>query len=113
MPTLAAPLADATPLMNAAGTSNLFTGIAAGVAYDLRQIYKTFAFMKLINGVFSALSVTFEGSLDGINWYTLGTDATTSAGVTFVVDKPCRYVRANVTGFTGGTNTSVLMGACV
>lgn len=108
-----APIADATPLMNAAGTSNLHTAIAAGAAYDLRQVCKTFAFMKLITGVFSALTVAYEGSLDGVNWYQLGSDNTTAAGVTFVVDKPARYVRANVTAFTGGTNTSVLMGACI
>lgn len=108
-----APVADATPLMNAAGTSNLLTAIAAGAAYDLRQVCRTFTFMKLITGIFSALSIAFEGSLDGVNWYLLGTDATTSAGVTFVVDKPARYIRANVTAFTGGTNTSVMAGACI
>lgn len=108
-------IADATPLMNTAGTSPNFTGIAVGTAYDLRQMCKTFTFMKTIvaGGGFSALSVTFEGSLDNVNWYTLGTDATTAAGVTFVVDKPARYVRANVTAFTGGTSVAAMVGACI
>lgn len=108
-------IADATPLMNAAGTSNLLTAIAAGAGYDLRVMCRVFTFMKktVQGGGFSALSITYEGSLDGINWYTLGTDATTVDGVTFVVDKPARYVRANVTAFTGGTSATVLVGACI
>jgi len=112
---MTAPIMDATPLMNAAGTSAALTAIAAGAAYDLRQMCKTFAFMKktVQGGGFSALSVTYEGSLNGVDWYTLGTDATTADGVTFVVDKPARYVRANVTAFTGGTSLSVLVGACI
>jgi hypothetical protein len=112
---MSALIADATPLMNAAGTSAALTAIAAGAAYDLRQMCRTFTFMKttIQGGGFAALSITFEGSLDGINWYTLGTDATTANGVTFVMDKPSRYVRANVTAFTGGTSASVLVGACL
>jgi hypothetical protein len=57
--------------------------------------------------VFSALVVNYEGSLDGTNWFQIGTDNTLTAGVTFVVDKPVRHVRANVATFTDGTNVSV------
>lgn len=107
-------IADATPLMTTGGSA-AFTSAVAGAAYDLRQMCKTFTFMKTTvqGGGFSALSVTFEGSLDGTNWYTLATDATTANGVTFVVDKPARYVRANVTTFTGGTSVSAMVGACI
>lgn len=86
---------------------NAVTGTGAGAATVLDKIYRTFTFFKKITGAFTGLVVAFEGSLDGINWFSLGSDATTAAGVTFVVDKPCSYVRANVTTFTGGTNVSV------
>jgi len=105
-------IADATPLMTAGG-SNLHTAAAAGASYDLRHGFKTFALMKIVSGAFSALVTNFEGSLDNVNWYQLGTDNTTANGVTFVVDKPCRYVRLNVATFTGGTNVAVTVGACV
>lgn len=72
----------------------------------LDRVCRSFTFYKTVNGVFSALVVAFEGSIDGTNWYTLGTDSTVAAGVTHVVDKPVLYIRANVTTFTGGTNVS-------
>jgi len=80
-----------------------------GVAFNMYGVFGTFTFMKRITGVFSALVVNYEGSLDGVNWFTLGTDSTTADGVTFVVDKPCKHVRANVGTFTGGTDVSVEM----
>jgi len=61
---------------------------------------------KTIAGVFSALVVALEGSIDGTNWFVLGTDSTTAAGVTIVTDKPVLYLRGNVTTFTGGTSVS-------
>lgn len=91
-------------------SSILFTGgTGAGPTYDLRKPCRSFGFMKTVSGPFSALTVNYEGSLDGTTWFQIGTDATTAAGYTPVVDKPCRYVRANVTVFTGGTTVAVTM----
>lgn len=111
---MSALITDATPLMTTGGSA-AFTSAVVGAAYDLRQMCKTFTFMKTTvqGGGFSALSVTFEGSLDGTNWYTLATDATTANGVTFVVDKPSRFVRLNVGTFTGGTSVSAMVGASI
>ncbi|SRR6266545_5419119 len=97
------PIQDPTRLLNAA------IGTGAGNTYNLYETYVTFTFNKLIVGVFSALVVNYEGSLNGTDWFQLGTDNTLVAGPTFVVDKPCRYVRANVATFTGGTNVTVDM----
>ncbi len=83
------------------------TGTGAGSALILYGTYGTFTFYKRITGVFSALVVNYEGSLDGTNWFQLGTDNTLTAGATFVTDKPCKFVRANVGTFTGGTDVSV------
>jgi hypothetical protein len=79
----------------------------AGTTLNLYDSYSTFTFNKTIAGVFSALVVNYEGSLDGTNWFQIGTDNAVTAGATFVVDKPVRYVRANVATFTGGTSVTV------
>lgn len=95
------PINERSVLLNAA------TGTGAGAALNLYDTHHIFTFYKRVTGVFTALALSYEGSLDGTNWFQLGTDNTTGAGVTFVVDKPVRYVRANVTTFTDGTNVSV------
>lgn len=100
-----APINDKTRLLNAG------TAVAVAATVPLYTVQKTFTFMKTIVGVFGTLVVAYEGSLDGINWFQLGSDNTLVAGATFVADKPCLYVRANVTGFAGGTNVTVDM-AC-
>lgn len=95
---------DKINLLNAA------TGTGAGPAgsgYDLGLPCHIFTFNKTISGGFAALVVNYEGSMDGTNWYQIGTDNTTTAAPTFVVDKPCRYIRANVATFTGGTSVTV------
>lgn len=88
---------------------NAAIAAGAGNPYPLVSSYATFTFYKRVTGVFTALNVNYEGSLDGVNFYQIGTDATVGNGATFCVDKPCRYVRANITTFTGGTNVSVDM----
>lgn len=87
---------------NAAGTDS-----APNRTINLGRVCRTFTFDKTVNGVFSALVVNFEGSLDGSRWFQLGTDNTTGASTTFVVDKPTLWLRANVGTFTGGTDVTV------
>lgn len=86
---------------------NAATGTGAGSMAVLDKVYSTFSVFKRITGIFSALVVSIEGSLDGTNWFQIGTDSTVNAGVTSIVDKPVLYIRANCTTFTGGTNVSV------
>jgi|SRR6516164_818420 hypothetical protein len=62
----------------------------------------------------SAGSVQLQGSLDSVNWYSLGSAvSTTSASTTFtpviVTGTATRYVRANIaTAITGGTVTATV-----
>lgn len=86
---------------------NGVSGVGPGGTLNLYGIYRTFTFMKRIAGTFTALTVNYEGSLDGWAWFQLGSDATLNAGPTFVVDRPCAFIRANVATFTGGTSVSV------
>lgn len=88
-------------LLNAVGVTG------PGNSSSMGEAYSTFTFMKTVTGVFTVLVVNYEGSLDGVNWFQLGTDNTLVAGPTFVVDKPCLFVRGNVATFTGGTSVSV------
>jgi hypothetical protein len=87
-------------------TAKTSTGVDASRVYALDRVCRSFTMFKTIVGVFSALVVALEGSIDGTNWFTLGTDSTTAAGVTHVIDKPVLFIRANVTTFTGGTSVS-------
>lgn len=82
------------------------TGVDTTRVVALDRVCRSFTMYKTIVGVFSALVVALEGSIDGTNWFSIGTDSTTAAGVTHVADKPCLFLRANVTTFTGGTSVS-------
>ncbi len=79
------------------------TGVASGN-------YAT-SFMWQVNtvGTFTALSVTLQGSLDGVNWTTLDTNANVAGGAQYKVAGPVAFLRANVGTFTGGTSVSVLL----
>lgn len=84
----------------------------AGPTFDLVRPHRTLTFEKTIVGVFGALVVNYEGSMNGATWYQIATDNAVTAAPTFAVDKPCRYVRANVATFTGGTSVTVGVLAC-
>lgn len=86
---------------------NAASAIVTGPTLNLYNTYPTFTFMKRIAGTFTALTVNYEGSLDSFAWFQIGTDASLTAGATFVVDKPCRYIRASITAFTGSASPSV------
>lgn len=95
------PMQDMSTILNNA------VAVGPGNSFNLFIPYSAFTFVKRVNGVFTALTVNFEGSLDNNVWYQIGTDATVGNGATFVVDRASRYIRANVATFTGGTNVSV------
>lgn len=97
---------EPTRLANAITANGIYPS-AAGTRLFTPQ--KTFTFMKTVVGVFTTLVVTLEGSLDGNNWFTLGSDNTIANGATFVVDRPCLFVRANITSFASGTSATVDM----
>ena len=63
------------------------------------------AFLQ-VNGITTA-TVAFQGSLDGTNWYTLGS-ALTADGIVTVANAP-RYLRANCTAYTSGTITAKVL----
>jgi hypothetical protein len=62
----------------------------------------------------TAGAVQLQGSLDGVNWFNLGSAvSTTTASTTFapvvISNQPVRFLRANITtAITGGTVTAVV-----
>jgi hypothetical protein len=62
----------------------------------------------------TAQTTNLEGSVDNVNWYTLDsstnldyTSDTQSGEMLHVVNKPVKYVRANLANYTGGSNEGV------
>lgn len=76
-------------------------------AVTLDGVYRTFAFQSVITGTPTSFTLTYQGSLDGTNWYTLGTTTSTAGEGTFVVDKPAQFVRATLSALTGGTSPTI------
>lgn len=93
----------------AALTANGSTGAA-----DLGTACRTFTFQSVTTGTPTSFTLTYQGSLDNVNWFTLGSSTAAAGDAQFVIDKPAQYVRATLSALTGGTSPTitVFMGAC-
>lgn len=83
-------------------------------AVNLDVVWSTFTFQTVVTGAPASFTQTFQGSLDGTNWFTLGSSTAVAGEAQFVVDKPAQYVRATLSALTGGTapTVSTYVGAC-
>lgn len=96
-------------LLNGVGVTGASFGLAMVAGYSQFWLPRLFSFVTLIaGGTMTALTVNFEGSNDGTNWFNIGSNNSTSNAMTFVVDKPVRYVRANIATFTANTGTPLI-----
>jgi hypothetical protein len=86
---------------------NAVTATGAGTAADLGDTRDEFSLLVQTTGS-PTFSVTFQGSNDGTNWFTLGSAVTSVTSGTAVTGNPARYVRANLTALSGGTLTAEL-----
>lgn len=91
------------------------TGVGAGDEFGLLPFFggtipSTYSWDVIITGGPASISVTLEGSLDGVNWFVLDTSTSTSNALRHVVDKPVRYLRANLGTLTGGAAPTVSVG---
>jgi hypothetical protein len=77
------------------------TGASTAVQADAGQP----AFLQ-VSGITSA-TVALQGSLDGTNWSTIGTELTAN-GIITVANAP-KYLRANCTVFVTGTITAKVL----
>lgn len=86
------------------------SAVGAGTVLDGLVVRSAAVMSVTTSSGVSAGSVQLQGSLDGVNWFSLGSaTSTTSASTTtqtVVSSAYARYVRANVgTAITGGTVT--------
>ena len=94
---------------------NAATATGAGSTQKVSMIPSSHTVAATMGGtvVATAVTVDLEGSLDDSTWFTLASHAFTAGEITaeaamfHVADKPVRYVRANLTTLTGGTDPTV------
>lgn len=83
------------------------TATGAGSGVDLLVGRTSFTMQTVVTGAPTTVSVTLQGSLDNVNWSTIATSTSTTGDQQYSVDKPQRYVRANLGTLTGGTAPTV------
>lgn len=81
--------------------------VGAGRAVDLGSCYSNCSLQTLVSNTATAVSVTLEGSLDGINWVVLATSTSVTGDMQFSTGKAVRYLRANLGTLTTTTGSTV------
>jgi len=101
-------LAPASYYQNRASVGNLG---GAGTAVDMtaNPMSKFGLEIENASGTTSAWNINLEGSMDNTSYFTLTnqTSATGNPQLSFIADKPVRYMRSNVTSVTGGGNVRI------
>jgi hypothetical protein len=62
---------------------------------------------KGIGGTLTSWTAILEGSLDSTNWTTLISHTTPDGSTQWIVDKPCNFVRLNLSTLVLGSATSI------
>jgi hypothetical protein len=108
-------LSDDNPLPCNSGTAvntQAFSTVSAGATVDLGYARGTHTMQTKSTGTPATVSITLQGSLDGSTWATLATSTSTTGDMQQAVDKPVRYLRANLGTLTGGTTPTVTAMFC-
>jgi hypothetical protein len=87
------------------------TGTGAGAAQNWGAVRSNHALQVNLTGAPSAVNVNLEGSLDGVNWTTIGAWAIaggqTTGQTVWFTGKAAIFTRANLSTLTGGTTPTV------
>jgi hypothetical protein len=83
---------------------NAVSATGLGTASDLDGLKDEFALVVVTTGS-PTFSLQLQGSLDNVNWYSLGS-AVTTAGETSVTGQEAAYIRGDLTALSGGTLTA-------
>ena len=94
---------------------NAATATGAGSSQKVSQIPSQHTVAATMGGtvVATAVTVDLEGSIDDTTWFQLARhvfsagEISAEAAMFHVIDKPVRYVRANLIALTGGTDPTV------
>lgn len=86
---------------------NAVTVTGAGGGTALPTPCGRFGMQTKVTGAPTTVSLTLEGSLDGVNWTVLATSTSTTGDYQAAVDKPVAFIRGNLGTLTGGTAPTV------
>lgn len=90
----------------ASASVHQFTATGTSVVGILPSVMKTFTMQTVATGG-ATVSVKLQGSVNGTDWFDLATSTSATGDAQHAVDKPARYVRANLGTLTGGTAPTV------
>lgn len=76
------------------------SSVVEGDPVDLHEPQSRFTLQRTVTGSPSTATVHLEGSLDGVNWNSLG-DSGSSGSLFSVSTHAVRYVRGRVSAFSG------------
>jgi hypothetical protein len=76
-----------------------------GGLLDMGRNFNNFTIEVSFTGVITSCSFIFQGSLDKVNWYDLGSFTDTTSNLFHVANKPIRFVRGNLNILEGTTPT--------
>lgn len=84
------------------------TAAGAGASKDLEGVFSKHTIVMASTGNPTTVSVTLEGSHDGVNWFDAGAPTITLSVTKATVDTHLlRYVRANLITLSGGSSPTV------
>lgn len=85
------------------------TATGAGTPFNLLLCHANFTIAVTVTGAPASCAVQLQGSLDGTNWYSMGSASNNTSGTSAVnvSNTPAIWVRANLTTLTGGTSPTV------
>jgi hypothetical protein len=94
-----------------------YTDVEIGLEAYLQQsvLPRRIAWSVIIGSVanLNSMEILLEGSLNGVNWFTLDTYTTLANTLRWVVDKPARFLRAKVNAFNLDTDTTTTIEVAV
>ena len=92
------------PALTGTGTSKE-VNVSVGAVYPTKH-----AVQSVFTGGPSAVSWTLERSLNGVDWETVGSANTNTAGeITDYIDKLAMWLRVNLGTFTAGTDATFII----
>lgn len=104
-------IGDFGQVPNNNGTQTNRAGDELGLSVDSSFFHENFNITwdyRITGGVVSAISVSLQGSIDGINFDTIDTGTNTSGESRSVANKPYAYYRSFLTSFTTSSGTPVI-----
>jgi len=84
-----------------------FTAAGTGTSQDVYPGYKIITWQQINDAGVTNPDIRLEGSIDNSNWFELDRSSELSGELRHVVNRPVRYIRANVVDMGGATEISV------